>query len=121
MICICHSHLHLHRFKRQRKTEHSGHKNCVLERGNTPAPCDTHDRGGGSGRTEDIEIDTFEIETFSAETEQPQDTITEETDDYYFQDPTTIGKNEHSCLHGEIEIHVCMCFQMWQCLVLIQY
>ena len=95
MICICHSHLHLHRFKRQRKTEHSSHKKSVLERGNTPASCDTHDRGRGSGKTEDIEIDTF-----SAETEQPQDTITEETDDYYFQDPTTIGKNVHnSCLH----------------------
>ena len=83
-----------HRFKRQRKGEYSSHKKRVPERGNTPAPCDTHNRGGGSGRTDDIEI-----ETFSAETEQPQDTVTEETDNYYFRDPTTIGKNIHSFLH----------------------
>ena len=77
MMRIYHSHLPLYRFKQQRKAEHSGHKKCVLERGNTPASCDTLDRERSRGRTEDIEI-----ETFSAETEQPKYTAIEETGDY---------------------------------------
>ena len=91
VTCICHYHLPLHRFKRQRKSEHSGHKKCALERGNTPASYDTLDGGGSRGRTEDIEIDTF-----SAEAEQPQGIATEETQEYYFQDPTTISIYIHS-------------------------
>ena len=71
------------RCKQQRKAEHNDHKKYALERGNGPAPCDKLDREGGVGRKEDIEM----------ETEQPQGTATKEVDDYYFQDPTTIGKH----------------------------
>ena len=46
------------------------------------SPCD---REEGVEKTEEIEIETFSIEA-----EQPQDTAKEE-DDYYFQDPTAIG------------------------------
>ena len=72
------------RFKRQRKDQHSVHKKYTLdnERGNTSSLCD---------REEGIEkTDEIEIETFSIEAEQLQDTA--EEDDYYFHDPTTIGK-----------------------------
>ena len=76
---------------------------CVFEKRNTPASCDTLDRGGGRGKTEDIEI-----ETFSADAEQTQGTATEETEEYYFQDPTTIGKIANTSTQGNTEANMYM-------------
>ena len=77
--------MHLHRYKQQRKTDHSATKNFALERGNELAPSDMLK---GIGIAEDIET----TETFPKEAVEPKGTTIEEVDDYYFQDPTTIGK-----------------------------
>ena len=94
--CISRFYFHLIRFRRQRKDQHIVHQKYTLdnERGNTSLLCDRED---GIERTDEIEIETFSIEA-----EQLQDTV-EEEDDYYFHDPTTIGKLTKINLHSDIQ------------------
>ena len=77
--------MHLYRFRRQRKDKYCVNKTYAHERQNT---CDSLDREEGTGKAEEIEIETFPVEA-----EQPQDTVAEEMDDDYLQDLTTNGEN----------------------------